>query len=59
MDRRVYWTARERAANQGDLLTVIVDGFDKTKVQLPQWPLKRCPKRAVFEKFLRSLAACL
>ena len=55
LDRRVYYAARDRAECIGDMLTCIVDTFDKSKVSIPQWPLRRAPKRAVFEKFLRHL----
>ena len=56
-DRLVYWAARERSANEGDMLTVICDSFDRSKLQLPMWPLNRTPKRTVYETLQRSLLA--
>ena len=56
-DRRVYWAARERSANEGDMLTLICDSFDRSKLQLPMWPLNRTPKRTVYETLQRSLLA--
>ena len=52
-DRMVYWTARERSANEGDMLTLIIDSFDRSKLALPMWPLGRTPKRTLYETVQR------
>ena len=56
-DRRVYWSARSRSECEGDLVTLICDSFDRSKLQLPMWPLNRCPKRTVYETLQRALLA--
>lgn len=48
-DRLVYWAARARSSTEGDILCMIVDSFDRSKLQLPAWPLRRTPKRTVYE----------
>ena len=53
-NREQYWLARSRSQTQRDLLTGIIDSYDKSKLQLPQWPFKRCPKRAVYEATKRN-----
>ena len=55
-DRRVYWAARNRSTYQRDLLCVIIDSFDRSKLCLPSFPFGRCPKRTVYEFFSRHLA---
>ena len=57
LDRRVYYVARTRAQTHGDILVAICDGFDRAKLCLPKWPLKRTPKRPVFEKYMRCLVS--
>ena len=52
-DRQVYWKARDRSCIQRDMVTVIIDSFDRSKVSLPKWPLNRTPKRTVYELHLR------
>ena len=42
--------------HQRDLLCVMVDSFDKSKLCLPRYPYGRCPKRAVYEAFGRNLS---
>lgn len=54
-DREVYWAARDRSALHGDLLTVIVDSFDRSKLYLPRFPFNRTPKRPVYQTCQRSL----
>ena len=54
-NREVYWCARQRSQTVGDLLTLIVDSYDKSKLCLPVFPLKRSPKRAVYEMCKRTL----
>lgn len=51
----IYWLARERSANEGDMLTLICDSFDRSKLQLPMWPLNRTPKRTIYETIQRNL----
>ena len=59
-DREVYWRARERSAAIGDLLTLIIDSFDRSKLYLPKFPFNRTPKRPAYQAYNRSLAAnCL
>ena len=60
-DREVYWMARERSESVQDLLTVIIDSYDKSKIQLPRWPGKRVPKKVIYEvgKSYLSLLASL
>ena len=53
-DREVYWVARERAKCQRDILVLILDSYDHAKLSLPAWPLRRCPKRALFENTRRA-----
>ena len=55
-DRQVYWEARTRAQTQRDLLTIILDSYDKAKAMLPKWQDSRTPKRAAFEKNFRISA---
>ena len=57
MDREVYWVARSRSRIQKDLVVLIIDSYDKAKVTLPRYPFGRTPKKPVFEKIRRSLAA--
>lgn len=51
MDRSVYWSRRARAKVEGDLLSLIMDGMDKSKWVLPRWG--RTPKGA--DKLLRPV----
>ena len=54
-DRQVYYLARERSKTHGDLLTMIVDSYDKAKVTLPRWPFGRPPKKTIYESVRRAL----
>ena len=59
-DREVYWRARERSAAIGDLLTLIIDSFGRSKLYLPKFPFNRAPKGPAYQAYNRSLAAnCL
>ena len=49
LDRRVYWAARNRSIYDRDLVTLIVDSFDKSKLYLPKFPFSRTPKRTIYE----------
>ena len=55
LDRQVYWRARQRSITTKDMLTVIVDTFDRSKLSLPKWPYHRTPKRTCYEMYLRAL----
>ena len=55
-DREVYWAARDRSALHGDLLTLIVDSFDRSKLFLPRFPFNRTPKRPIYQTCQKSLA---
>ena len=48
-NRQRYWQARTRSMVERDLLCAIIDSYDKSKLLLPTWPLKRCPKKTVYE----------
>lgn len=54
-DREVYWSARDRSSIHGDLLTLIVDSFDRSKLYLPKFPLNRTPKRPAYQAYHRHL----
>ena len=59
-NRFVYWQAREKSKERSGLLTLIVDGYDKSKLMLPRWLHGRTPKG--FERVRRlhlSLAAVI
>lgn len=56
-DRRVYWAARERSRTHYDIMCAIQDSFDRAKLSLPQWPLRRTPKRACYEITNRNMTA--
>lgn len=56
-DRQAYWCAREMSRNHQDMLTIIFDGFDKSKPAFPRWPQGRQPKGAVFERVNRTHVA--
>lgn len=48
-NRMVYWAARQRAQVEKDMVRIICDSYDKSKLQLPRWDWRRCPKRAIYE----------
>ena len=52
--RQAYWCAREASRAKQDVLTVIFDGFDKSKPMLPRWTQNRLPKIPVFERITRT-----
>ena len=56
-DREIYWLARDRSESQKDLLTMIIDSYDKAKVQLPRWPMNRTPKRPIYEATRSALTS--
>ena len=53
-DRQIYYLARERSYCRHDLLCVIADSFDKSKIALPTYPFRRTPKKVVFEETRRD-----
>ena len=53
-DRELYYLARERSRGRKDLLTIIVDSYDKAKIVLPKFPHGgRNPKKRDYEKSRR------
>ena len=52
--REKYWEARALSRSKGDQLTLIVDGYDKSKPCLPRWAHGRAPKGPMFEKHPRT-----
>ena len=51
--REAYWAARAESRHKQNLLTLIVDGFDRSKSLLPRWPRGRAPKQTIFERVVR------
>ncbi|CAE7253955.1 unnamed protein product, partial [Symbiodinium pilosum] len=51
--RQEYWAARAQSRLRENLLTLIIDGFDKSKPVLPRWGRGRTPKSTIFEKHNR------
>ena len=53
--REVYWSARQQSrSHSGSLLTLIVDGYDKSKPSLPRWGRGRTPKGGVYDRVQRA-----
>ncbi|CAJ1352230.1 unnamed protein product, partial [Effrenium voratum] len=52
--KQQYWLARATSRMKSELLTLIIDGFDKSKTLLPRWTRGRTPKGTVFEKNIRT-----
>lgn len=52
--RETYWSARQESRNRSGLLTLIIDGFDRSKPALPRWSRGRKPKHSVFERMPRT-----
>lgn len=48
-DRMTYWMARQRSRSVRDILTCIIDSYDKAKVCLPKFYNSRTPKAQVYE----------
>ena len=44
-DRAVYWEMRSRSRHEGDILTLICDGMDKSKFLVPRFYIGRTPKQ--------------
>ncbi|CAK9035415.1 unnamed protein product, partial [Durusdinium trenchii] len=53
-DRHIYYLARARARTQKDLLTLIIDSYDKAKCSLPKWCKSRAPKKSIYEATKRT-----
>ena len=51
--RQAYWSARAASRARQDLLTIIYDGFDRTKMMIPRWSQGRLPKTPTFERIPR------
>lgn len=54
-NREVYWQARLRSSHERDMLTTIVDSYDKSKLLIPRYAWNRTPKRPVYEATKRDL----
>lgn len=52
--RQAYWLAREKSRTGQGFLTIIYDGFDKSKPSLLRWPRGRMPKHATLERLNRT-----
>lgn len=52
--REVYWEARQQSRNGDELLTLIIDGFDRSKPLLPRWTRGRTPKHSTCERVTRT-----
>ena len=52
--RQTYWGARQASRAKQDVLTIIYDGFDKSKPMLPRWAHGRLPKTPIFERVPRT-----
>lgn len=52
--RNTYWQARQQSIAKNDMLTIIFDGYDKSKPVFPRWPHGRQPKHPVFERVNRT-----
>lgn len=44
-DRQCYWEFRARSKHEGDMITIICDGMDKSKFLLPRYAEGRTPKQ--------------
>ena len=51
--RQAYWAARDRAMTTRDVVTIIIDGYDRAKPVLPRWAHGRQPKGGVFDRINR------
>lgn len=54
-DRECYWLSRSRSRIQKDLVTMIIDSYDKSKCLLPKFPKGRSPKRPLYDRLHRFL----
>ena len=51
--RETYWHARQENRSKNGLLTIIIDGYDRSKPALPRWGRGQQPKHSVFERVPR------
>ena len=51
LGRCIYWSLRLMSQTYKDVLTIIIDGMDKSKFAFPRWPFDRVPKDV--EKLIR------
>lgn len=54
-NREVYWSARRRSQTHRDLMCVVCDSYDKSKLMIPKYPYNRTPKRPIYETIKRVL----
>ena len=54
-EREVYWAARAQSRLRQEVVTLICDSFDKSKVSIPKYPYGRIPKRVIYEEIKRIL----
>lgn len=52
--REKYWEARNISRSKTDQITLITDGYDKSKPCLPRWAHGRAPKGGAFDKYPRT-----
>lgn len=52
--REVYWSARQQSRSGDEMLTLICDGFDRSKPLLPRWGRGQTPKNSVCERVPRT-----
>lgn len=53
--RSTYWESRQQSrSGDGSLLTLIIDGMDRSKPSLPRWPRGQQPKHSTFERIPRT-----
>ena len=52
--RETYWAARQKSREQDNLLTLITDGYDRSKPALPRWMRGQQPKHSVLERIPRT-----
>ena len=52
--REIYWGARQQSRSRDNILTLICDGYDKSKPAIPRWSRGRPPKGGAFERIART-----
>ena len=55
-DRMTYWLARQRSRSVKDMLTCIIDSYDKAKIMLPKFLNSRTPKSVIYETVRRTMS---
>ena len=56
-DREIYWQTRDRARAFGDVVSLILDSYDKAKVCLPKFPFGRSPKKPIYDQLRSGLSS--